>query len=428
LNPEENQYTVKWDSERNIPIKKKKKKRKKDILPEMPEPTYEIHPISGLVLSPHAKRIQITNIPTYLNDLEAALIQKADKYPPIANNSTIGDDLLHRTLDEDAEFDLRMRLKDRAMDDDDDDDDDGRSREEDDLYYDDEDTAPTIADIRNRRPVKKLQDELLFLLALEKVPATIHFITQHLWKRYPHDKIILITELEETARDFFAEFEQFVPDAEEAALWHHRHLVNSDRKFLLRHFADPHHPSKVLIAPRGSFRADVQIPIANHVIFHDLPWRVSHYTNSMDRVQVWDQSKHIYEYWITANTQFDQNKMHVFSQRLMHYQTTMHAKEEAKDHGQAIVHDEDYTVPDIRITWKDILGIDGVEPIPRRVRKIQRLLNKKKMQRKKKKRDDPLISGLTVENENRLTTYRDPEHDKAAWQEYPAEIPIIKRD
>jgi hypothetical protein len=416
-----------WDPELKIFLtkKKKRKKKKKKEDTELPEPTYEIHPIPGLALSPHAKRIQITNIPTYLNDMEAALIQEADKYPPITStNDDDYDSNRYRKLDEDEEFDLMMRFQNQTTTTTTNPEKENHHHN----YYDEEDGITTLEDIRNRRPVQKLQDELLFLLALEKVPATMHFITQYLWKQYPHDKIILITELEETARDFFAEFERYVPDADDAAIWYHKHLCNPDRKFILHHFADPHHPSKVLIATRGSFRSDAQIPIANHVIFHDLPWRISHYTNSMDRVQVWDQSKPIYEYWITANTQFDQNKMHVFLQRLMHYQTTMHAKEEAKDHGQNIVHEEDYAVPDIRITWKDILGIDGVEPIPRRIRKIKRILNKKRLQRKKKKRIDPLVSGLSVESETRLTSYRDPEHDQEAWRQYPPEIPIIKRD
>lgn len=156
--------------------------------------------------------------------------------------------------------------------------------------------------------------EQLSETAMLKAPRTAEFCANVLHKAVG-DKMIVFTERIDCAILIHNSLEQRAPEL--GALLHFGKLSDSERESLVQQFQDPNSGQRVLVTTRQSMAEGINLQCANRVLFNDLPWTPADISQAAARTKRLNQRKEVSEYWVVADTNFDQNLMDVLREKLM---------------------------------------------------------------------------------------------------------------
>lgn len=167
-------------------------------------------------------------------------------------------------------------------------------------------------DSSGRQEISTMVREKLAATALFKAPTTATLCI-NLLHQFADDRIIVFTERVACANMLFRSLEKQGPDI--GALLHHGRFSDSDRESVLEEFQDPTSNKRVLVSTRQSLAVGVNLQCANRVIFNDLPWTPADMLQAAARVKRLNQRKEVSEYWIVADTAFDENLLEILQQK-----------------------------------------------------------------------------------------------------------------
>jgi len=173
------------------------------------------------------------------------------------------------------------------------------------------------------RALREIVAETLAATALFKAPSTADLCAEVL-RKATDDKMVVFTERKACSKLLYDSIEQQAPDV--GALLHNGNFSDSDRLSILEQFRDPNSGKRVLVTTRQSMAEGVNLQCANRVIFNDLPWTPADISQAAARTKRLNQTKEVSEYWIIADTEFDENLMSILQEKRRLVQVFMDGK------------------------------------------------------------------------------------------------------
>lgn len=192
--------------------------------------------------------------------------------------------------------------------------------------------------------IREMIEEQLFQTAQFKAPFTAS-LAQSLIEEFVDDKVIVMTERIECARTIFSSLRELglVTDA----LLHHGKKSHEERASVLEAFWEtgPDSP-RILVSTRPSIGIGLNLQVANRVIFNDLAWTPADILQASARTKRLNQRKEVHEYWMLADTQFDQTLVQILRRK----RHLIRLYGEGKN-----ISDEDHKWMTKRVSYREIL-------------------------------------------------------------------------
>lgn len=200
-----------------------------------------------------------------------------------------------------------------------------------------------MIDSKGNEMIREMISKSLRETGLFKAPFSAA-LAKKLIEEHKDDKVIIMTERIECAKSIYKVLDGY--GLGDVALLHFGSLSYPERESIMNSFSRYEVGSpKILVSTRPSIGVGLNLQCANRVIFNDLAWTPADILQAAARTKRLNQLKDVFEYWIVAETEFDDKLVEILERKLK----LMRLHGEGKN-----ISEEDQKWMNERVTFEDI--------------------------------------------------------------------------